>query len=134
MHVMRGWGKKRWLDLSSEAKRFKRNFLDGASRYPSVFFGLPQDTSYAVDVWLYIAELKTKDKEAYKQYDGTNRIKFLEDCIKEATGIDDRANLDIHIHKREDRSDPRVEIFIVPTSENVVRRMPTVVELLEDLT
>lgn len=128
-----GFGKQKWLKHTTEAEHYKKRFLDGASRFPAVFFGLPASSSFALDIWLYTDRLKTLDGKEYKSFDASNRIKFLEDCLKEATGIDDKSNLHVTVHKDEDPSDPRVEIYLVPLSETEVKLYPTVVEILEDL-
>ena len=48
----------------------------------------------------------------YKKVDLTNRIKLLEDCVRDAIGIDDCLTFSASQEKHMDPSFPRVEIFI----------------------
>jgi Holliday junction resolvase RusA-like endonuclease len=47
----------------------------------------------------------------YKRIDVTNRIKVLEDCLKDAGGVDDSQNLTMILDKREGRPE-RVDLWI----------------------
>lgn len=51
-------------------------------------------------------------KSRYKRFDLTNRIKLLEDCIRDALAIDDSQTFVACQEKHMDSKNPRVEIFI----------------------
>lgn len=51
-------------------------------------------------------------KTRYKKFDLTNRIKLLEDCVRDAIGIDDCMTFVATQEKHMDPSFPRVEIYI----------------------
>lgn len=54
-------------------------------------------------------------KDRYKRFDLSNRIKLLEDCVKDAIGIDDSHTFEMHQRKMHDPLRPRVEIFVNQT-------------------
>lgn len=51
-------------------------------------------------------------KERYKRFDLTNRIKLIEDCVRDAIQIDDSRTFESHQLKMMDPFRPRVEIFV----------------------
>lgn len=51
-------------------------------------------------------------KSRYKRFDLTNRIKLLEDCIRDALAIDDSQTFVASQEKHMDPLNPRVEIYI----------------------
>lgn len=51
-------------------------------------------------------------KSRYKRFDLTNRIKLLEDCVRDALAIDDSQTFVAAQEKHMDPKNPRVEIFI----------------------
>lgn len=51
-------------------------------------------------------------KSRYKRFDLTNRIKLLEDCVRDAIAIDDSQTFIASQEKHMDQKDPRVEIYI----------------------
>lgn len=51
-------------------------------------------------------------KTRYKRFDLTNRIKFLEDCVRDALDIDDSQTFIAHQEKFQDAENPRVEIEV----------------------
>jgi Holliday junction resolvase RusA-like endonuclease len=48
----------------------------------------------------------------YKKMDLSNRIKLIEDCVRDAIAIDDSHTFESHQKKAHDPANPRVEIFI----------------------
>jgi Holliday junction resolvase RusA-like endonuclease len=54
-------------------------------------------------------------QDRYKKFDLSNRIKLLEDCVRDALGIDDSRTFEMHQRKLHDPLRPRVEIFINET-------------------
>lgn len=55
-------------------------------------------------------------KSRYKRFDLSNRIKLLEDCIRDALDIDDCQTFAASQEKHQDPSNPRVEIEVEETS------------------
>ncbi len=51
-------------------------------------------------------------KSRYKRFDLTNRIKLLEDCIRDALDIDDSQTFAASQEKHQDPHNPRVEIEV----------------------
>ena len=51
-------------------------------------------------------------KTRYKKFDLTNRVKLLEDCVRDAIGIDDCLTFVATQEKHMDPSFPRVEIYV----------------------
>lgn len=51
-------------------------------------------------------------KSRYKRFDLSNRVKLLEDCIRDAIAIDDSQTLAVSLEKHQDPVDPRVEILV----------------------
>jgi Holliday junction resolvase RusA-like endonuclease len=76
-------------------------------------------------ILVYMAALRPKKRvktktgaaSPYKKVDVTNYVKLIEDAVAQGTGIDDSANLDIHVHKAEDPENPRVCISYAIYSE-----------------
>jgi Holliday junction resolvase RusA-like endonuclease len=54
-------------------------------------------------------------QDRYKKFDLSNRIKLLEDCVRDALGIDDSHTFEMHQRKLHDPLRPRVEIFVNET-------------------
>jgi Holliday junction resolvase RusA-like endonuclease len=51
-------------------------------------------------------------KSRYKRLDLSNRVKLLEDCIRDALAIDDSQTFEGQQMKAQDPKNPRVEIFV----------------------
>lgn len=51
-------------------------------------------------------------KSRYKRFDLSNRIKLLEDCVRDALAIDDSQTFVASQEKHMDASNPRVEIYV----------------------
>lgn len=51
-------------------------------------------------------------KTRYKRFDLTNRVKLLEDCVRDVIGIDDCMTFVATMEKHMDPSFPRVEIYV----------------------
>ncbi len=51
-------------------------------------------------------------KSRYKRVDLSNRIKLLEDCVRDALSIDDSRTLEMHQSKFHDPVHERVEIYV----------------------
>lgn len=55
-------------------------------------------------------------KDRYKKIDLTNRIKLLEDCVRDALDIDDSRTFAASQEKHHDPTNPRVHIYIEEVS------------------
>ena len=81
--------------LSAKGRRFKLETRVHISRnYPKELQYLKPNRPYAVLCTLYFKNLFTlgypkKAKNRYKEIDGTNYAKLIEDALCEATGVDD---------------------------------------------
>lgn len=53
-----------------------------------------------------------KAASRFVKRDVSNLIKVLEDIVSRASGIDDSCTLDLHVFKRQDSNNPRVEIIL----------------------
>jgi Holliday junction resolvase RusA-like endonuclease len=55
----------------------------------------------------------------YKKVDLTNRVKLLEDCIRDAIGVDDSQTFAASLEKHHDPGNPRVEIMVHPVDPSI---------------
>jgi len=58
-----------------------------------------------------------KTKTRFKSIDASNFVKFFQDCVVKATGVDDANHIDLWVSKREDAQNPRVEIQLYQIEE-----------------
>lgn len=84
------------------------------------------DLTYAVHLRFYFESLvnpgwlerdrtgQRKAKTRYKKIDVSNRIKLVEDCVRDALAIDDSHTFALSQEKHHDPSNPRVEIYVQP--------------------
>lgn len=118
------------LALTKEAKAFRERLRKEIIAHLPQLSGFPldQETIYRFDVYLYLKELENKgwyqvcstgkDKgkrkaaTRYKRIDVDNRIKFLQDSVMSALGVDDSQVFAGYQEKREDPTDPRAEVAL----------------------
>lgn len=97
------------------------------------FFESLVNEAYYSEGPTYVWEEKVKDKKTgklvktgktevrrrspWKKFDLTNRVKLLEDCVRDAVDIDDSQTIDAHLFKRQDAEAPRVEIILRPFAD-----------------
>jgi Holliday junction resolvase RusA-like endonuclease len=103
------------------AERFAHFF---AKNYLHITSDMDAGALYAVHLHFYFKTVinesynnasfapSRRAKTRYKKFDLTNRVKLLEDCIRDAIGIDDSQTFVASQEKHMDSRDPRVEIFI----------------------
>ncbi len=60
--------------------------------------------------WFATKGRKAKDK--YKKFDLSNRIKLLEDCIRDAVAVDDSHTFALSQEKHHDPQNPRIEVVL----------------------
>jgi Holliday junction resolvase RusA-like endonuclease len=106
--------------LSASGKKYKnetKTYL--ASRYMSELKNFTSNEPYLVYIRMYFSELtnatygKPKGAEnRYKRLDVSNRVKLLEDVIKDVTGVDDSNTLVLVVEKRPTDGEEKTEVFI----------------------
>lgn len=103
-------GRDRRRHLSAEAEKFKNEtpaHLLRFYRQEMLFFVDRKDTQLTVGAIVFLPQLenkgwtKKKDVARYKKLDTTNRIKFLEDALATAAGVDDSQNFTVALQKRQ---------------------------------
>lgn len=96
--------------LSTEARRFENEtpaHLLRFYRQEMIFFNDKKDTQLTVAAIVFLTKLENKgfpEKKGvarYKKLDTTNRIKFLEDALAKAAGVDDSQNFTVALQKRQ---------------------------------
>lgn len=82
--------------------------------YPSELRYFLPDVPYFIYYRVYFEAVENKSsKTRYKRLDVTNRLKFIEDCLKEAGGVDDSAFFLNLVEKRlAPGGQEKVEIFV----------------------
>lgn len=101
--------------LSKEGQRYKRETLAHLTRtYPQLLRFFQPDVSYGIYIRLFFSELENRGwpktaKSRYKRVDASNRIKLLEDTLKDAAGIDDSQHLFVCVEKT--IGEERTEVF-----------------------
>lgn len=106
--------------LSAEGRKFKaetRVYL--TQKYRKELLYMRPNEPYCVAYTFTVKDLLTKSygqkngaKSRYKIFDTSNRIKLLEDVIKEVTGVDDSNTLTLLASKRQgDRDKTEVRIW-----------------------
>lgn len=111
--------------LTKVAREYAERFAMVIGReYLPAINQLNPDALYAVHLHFYFetvvnesynnprVPLSKRAKSRYKRFDLTNRIKLLEDCIRDAIAIDDSQTFIAAQEKHMDPRDPRIEIFI----------------------
>ena len=86
--------------LSAEGKKFKRETSAHlAQRYPQQLVFFRPNQPYLILFRFFFEGVETKGFKTgkaefrYKTFDGGNRLKLLEDCLKDVGGIDDAQTL-----------------------------------------
>lgn len=90
--------------LSTDAKAYKTRFIWALARAQVALPAAPPSTTYALQLYLLIHNLRTKSKTAkhpFRQLDADNRIKLVQDALTEGLGIDDRAVWSVNSSKIE---------------------------------
>ena len=100
---MRGGGRR----LSKAGEKYINETKDTLVRqFRKELMFLKPDTMYLVCFRFYFKEIenagwfKGTAKSRYKQIDVSNRVKLLEDCLKNVAGIDDSQNMRVILDKQ----------------------------------
>jgi Holliday junction resolvase RusA-like endonuclease len=105
------------MHLSSAGKQFKNNVTSHLlQKYPKELQFFKKNSPYLIYLRLYMKDVENagwpkKCETRYKIFDGTNRIKLLEDALKTATGIDDSHHIAFLVEKRVSADRAVVEVF-----------------------
>jgi Holliday junction resolvase RusA-like endonuclease len=93
--------------LSSGGKKYKTETKAAlVERFPRELRFFKDNTPYLVCIRFYFSEVENKGwfqgkaASRYKHLDLTNRVKLLEDCLKDAAGIDDSQHLRVVLDKQ----------------------------------
>jgi hypothetical protein len=103
--------------LSTEGRRYKiatSTYLQRRYRDEMMFFR--KNVPYFILALMYFSEVENKGypkkaENRYKKLDGSNRVKLLEDALKDAGGVDDSQNLYFFLAKKQGVPE-RVELWI----------------------
>jgi Holliday junction resolvase RusA-like endonuclease len=102
--------------LSPAAKKFTVAAKLDLSRVWAFEEALRPNEPYVLSLVFFLPKVVNsgwpKTKTRFKKQDVTNYIKLLEDVICEVCGIDDSCFMEVHVAKREDPENPRIEILI----------------------
>lgn len=116
--------------LAKEGKKYKRETLSHIVRsYPALLATVRMNEPYFLYIRLYFEDVQNKGwpnkaETRYKTLDASNRVKLLEDTVKDACGIDDAQHMMLMVEKRQGA--PKTEIFLWNLQEEV----PPIGELL----
>ena len=109
--------------LTKEGKKYKTETTTHIARsYPFELAQIRQNEPYVLYIRLYFDKLENDDwpkksKSRYKTVDASNRVKLLEDCVKDACGIDDAQHMIVIVEKR--LGTPATEVFLWNMQEEV---------------
>ena len=99
--------------LSSLGRAYKNKFISGAggaSKQKLMSFQPDQAQEYDLTIWCFLPYedlysttfgVDKRVKFPFKTVDVDNYSKLAIDCISALTGINDRGNFSVHLHKRE---------------------------------
>ena len=118
--------------LTKTAREYAERFSMVISReYLPAINQLDPNALYAVHLHFYFETVvnatyndpdtpaSKRAKSRYKRFDLTNRIKLLEDCVRDALAIDDSQTFIACQEKHMDPRNPRVEIYIHEVSPSL---------------
>jgi len=112
---IRGTNRRR---LSDEGSSYKINTtLHMVRQYPAQLTLLRKDCAYLTAVRFWFPTLTnsgwpSKAKSKFKVLDLSNRVKLLEDCLKDAAAVDDSCTMTSVWMKRATSGDPYTEVWM----------------------
>lgn len=111
--------------LTRHAREYAERFSYHVTRqYLHAISDLNKDAVYAVHLRFFFDELENtsfnnpsvaphkRAKSRYKKIDLSNRIKLLEDCLRDFLGVDDSQTFAASQEKHQDPGHERVEIYV----------------------
>lgn len=103
--------------LSSKGKKYKAETKTAlVSRFPKEMRFFKPNVPYLVFIRLYFPEVENKTwfqgkaESRYKRFDVGNCLKLLEDCLKDAAGIDDSQHMRVVLDKQQGKE--KTEIWV----------------------
>lgn len=109
--------------LTKKAREYKEAFKEHVIKnYMYQISALDPGALYGLHLRFFFPTLINRSETAksrYKRIDLTNRIKFLEDCLKEVVSIDDSQTFIAAQEKHHCPENPRVEITYYPVDPTV---------------
>lgn len=107
--------------LSTPGRAYQRFIIGKLLEKWALMPSLDLHAPYALYVVFYLPALTNsnwpKTKTRFKSIDASNFVKFFQDCVVKATGVDDANHIDLWVSKREDARNPRVEIQLYQIEE-----------------
>jgi Holliday junction resolvase RusA-like endonuclease len=122
------WGGR---SLSNEGRKYKRETVARiVQSYPTALAKIRKNAPYFIYIRFYFETVENKGwpkktETRYKSIDVTNRVKLLEDALKDACGIDDSQHMMVLEEKRQGVPE-RTEVFLW----NLQEEHPPIVDLL----
>lgn len=111
--------------LTRKAREYAERFSFTVTReYLHLLNDIDPSKIYAISIHFYFESVlnetfndprvpeQKRAKTRYKKVDLSNRVKLLEDCVRDAIGVDDSHTFEMQTVKLMDRTNPRVEIFV----------------------
>lgn len=111
--------------LTTHSRRYAEQFAADARQYMHLFSSLNEDGIYALHLRFFMNLLNSsynnmrlppskRSKERYKRIDLSNRVKLIEDCVRDAISIDDSRTFAAsqEKHHEPDVTRERVEIYV----------------------
>jgi len=103
--------------LSSKGKKYKAETKTAlAAGFPREMNFFKSNTPYLICIRFYFPDVENKTwftgkaESRYKHFDLSNCVKLLEDCLKDAAGIDDSQHMRIVLDKQKGKE--RTEIWV----------------------
>jgi Holliday junction resolvase RusA-like endonuclease len=115
--------------LTSEARSWKRRAVHSMVEQGNLCLdtSFEPDSKYGIELYFFFKAVENegwykrdkngnrKAKSRWKKIDLSNRIKLLEDALKDATGVDDSAIFEMIIYKKQsDKPMVMIEIYEAP--------------------
>ena len=103
--------------LTKEGKRYQRTAVSQMLQAWGLGELLDPNAAYKISMTFYMPRVLTKgwpDKAKFRfvKIDQANLVKFFQDCVSTASGVDDSNFVSMVVDKKEDPENPRVEIIL----------------------
>lgn len=112
--------------LTTTGRAYKRQVtLKLAQTWTLLTTDINKDVPYSLDLIFYLPQVYTKGwpgkaQNRFKKIDVSNLVKFFQDCIAAASGVDDSSHFETFIKKIEDPENPRLDIRLTQMAEDEV--------------
>lgn len=103
--------------LSKDGKAFQRSTINTLIQGWGLLGSPDQDKEYRLVLHFYFPAVFSKGwpkkaESRFRRIDHSNFVKFFQDCVATASGVDDANHTVLLTTKREDPINPRVEILL----------------------